>query len=114
MPNDNAVANPPAGGPQEQASTNDDNQNTVLRERPYVVCVSAGGQVGVVDRASTKGEADTLAAARKATLPSLTEVTVVKENDPSSGLPALVAEKESAALGLVEDKPAPKPAAAKG
>jgi len=91
-----AVANPPAGGDQTQASTNDDNQNTLLQERPYLVTVAARGQTGVAARFSDQSGADRDAAARKAgPLPDSTKVLVKKEAD----LPDYVAEVEAAEFG---------------
>lgn len=96
------VANPPAGGDQTFASTNDDNQNTVLQDRPWLVVVSANGQIGVQNRFATEAAANTAAAALTAgPLPNKTEVVVKKEAD----LPAYLAEVEAAYFG---DEPASK------
>lgn len=105
MPNDDkAVANPPAGGPQEFASTNDENINNALHDKPWVVAISAHGQVGVHSRYATREQANTAAAAARAVRPRFADVKVVKENDPDNGLPALLAEVEGAE---VEDTTTP-------
>jgi len=94
---DEAVANPPAGGDQSQASTNDDNQNDVLSSAPFVVTIADGDSVGVVGRFADKAAADNAAKAYKVDRPQKRiEVKVVKENDITNGLPALVAEVEGA------------------
>ena len=94
-----AVVNPPAGGPQAFASTNDNNQNPVLDDKPFVVVAVAGDQIGVVDRYREKAAADQAAAARKAAAVDAgngkTDFVVVKENDPENGLPALLAKVEA-------------------
>lgn len=96
------VANPPAGGDPTFASTNDDNQNTVLQDRPFCVVVSANGQIGVQNRYATQAAADTAAAALKeGPLPGRTEVVVKKEAD----LPAYLAEIEGAFFGDEDTKP---------
>lgn len=100
------VINPPAGGPQEFASTNDENQNPVLREQPYVVVARDADSVGVVNRHSDEAAAKSEADARNARAKEngvRTTYTVVKENDPDNGLPALVLEVETAAFGPVDD-----------
>jgi hypothetical protein len=93
-----AVHNPPKGGDQAQASTNDDNINAVLHELPFVVTVSDGDNVGVHGRFATKAEADASAKAVRAKRPARIDVKVVKENDTEDGLPALVAEVEAAKI----------------
>lgn len=94
--NDNAVANPPKGGDQSQASTNDDNINDVLANRPYVVAISDGETVGVFNRFSSRSDAENSAKAAKAKRPQKRiELKVVKENDVSGGLPDLVAKVEA-------------------
>lgn len=94
------VANPPAGGPQEFASTNDDNQNTVLQDRPWLVVVSANGQIGVQNRFASEADASAAAAALRAgSLPNRTDVVVKKEAD----LPAYLAEVEGAYFGTDDD-----------
>jgi hypothetical protein len=98
-----AVHNPPAGGDQSQASTNDDNINAVLAERPWVVTVSDQDTVGVHGRFATKAEAEASAKAVSANRPSRIDVKVVKENDPKNGLPNLVAEVEAAKVAQNTD-----------
>lgn len=115
---DTAVHNPPAGGDQSQASTNDDNVNADLHARPWVVAVVAHGQVGVHGRFAAEAEANASAKATKAARPQkFVEVKVVKENDIKDGLPTLVAEVEAAEAGVesadAAPTPAPKAAAAK-
>lgn len=86
------VFNPPAGGDQTQASTNDQNQNTVLQREPHVVVAYANRQVGVVSRFGSRGEADSDAKARETGLGDVgTKVKVLKEQD----LPDFVAKVES-------------------
>ncbi len=87
------VANPPKGGDQSQASTNDDNVNDVLHDKPWVVTNYDGALVSVVNRFADQGEAEKSAAALRARLPKKNEVKVLKENDPTSGLPSEVADK---------------------
>lgn len=92
-----AVHNPPKGGDQSQASTNDDNVNDVLADKPWVVTVNDGDMVGVFGRFADKAAAEASAKACKANRPQKRiEVKVVKENDITNGLPALVAEVEAA------------------
>ncbi len=113
---DTAVHNPPKGGDQSQASTNDDNINDVLHDKPYVVTIEDGDSVGVVARFADKAEADASAKAFKAKRPQKRiELKVVKENDITKGLPALVAEVEAAKVDEDETdaKPAPVVAPAK-
>lgn len=112
------VVNGPAGGPQEFASTNDDNQNPVLDDKPWCVVAVAHGQIGVVDRYREQGAATSAANARKAANADLggrTDYRVVKENDPTNGLPALLAEVEAAEFGPApaDDEPKAKAPAAK-
>lgn len=98
------VHNAPAGGDQSQASTNDDNINDVLTDKPYVVAISDGDTVGVVARFSDQGAADASAKAFKAKRPQKRiELKVVKENDPKAGLPALVAEVEADKMAAEEE-----------
>lgn len=86
------VFNPPAGGDQTQASTNDQNQNTVLQDKPYLVVTYANRQAGVVSRFASEGEAQKDADARKASLEGTgTKLKVLKESD----LPDFVAKVES-------------------
>lgn len=90
------VANPPAGGNQAFASTNDDNQNTVLQTAPTVVVSSANRQAGVVSRFADAGAANNDAAARRKALdnvgnPAGTKFTVMAESD----LPDFVAKVEA-------------------
>lgn len=105
MPNDK-VANPPAGGDQSQASTNDDNVNDVLADKPYVVTISDGQTVGVWGRYSDKAQAESAAAAARAVRPTRIDVKVVKENDIKGGLPDLVAEVAEANADRFDDTPA--------
>ncbi len=110
---DTAVHNPPKGGDQSQASTNDDNINDVLHDKPYVVTIEDGDSVGVVARFADKAEADASAKAFKAKRPQKRiELKVVKENDITNGLPALVAEVEDAKLAESDDAEPAKPAPA--
>lgn len=91
------VHNPPAGGDQSQASTNDDNINDVLHNMPFVVTITDGETVGVVARFSDQASADASAKAFKAKRPQKRiELKALKENDPKAGLPALVAEVAAA------------------
>lgn len=101
-----AVHNPPKGGDQSQASTNDDNVNEVLASRPWVVAISDGDTVGVFGRFADKADAEKSAAAARAKRPARIDVRVVKENDITNGLPALVAEVEMAKIALADDTPA--------
>lgn len=105
-----AVHNPPAGGDQSQASTNDDNVNDVLADKPWVVCISDGETVGVFARFADKAAAEASARACKANRPAKRiEVTVVKENDTTNGLPDLVAKVEAEKAATSDDAPpAPK------
>lgn len=111
------VVNGPAGGPQEFASTNDHNQNPVLSDKPFVVVAVAHGQIGVVDRYGSEADANAAASARKAAARdagSPADFRVVKENDPTNGLPALLAEVEGAELGTAPaDEPKAKAPATK-
>lgn len=108
---DTAVHNPPAGGDQSQASTNDDNVNDVLAERPFVVYISDGDAVGVLGRFADKGAAEASAKAAKVNRPAKRiEVGVVKENDITNGLPAKVAEVEAAKLATSDEAPKAEPA----
>lgn len=105
---DTAVHNPPAGGDQSQASTNDDNINDALG-KPWLVAISDGETVGVFARFASQSEANASAKACKAKRPQKRiEVRVLKENDISNGLPAFVAEVEGARLA-VEDETTPAP-----
>lgn len=90
-----AVTNPPAGGPQAQASTNDQNANPVLSDKPWVVVLSANGQAGVIDRYASEADAKARAETERANRPRSVDVTVLKENDPKNGLPAHVAKVEA-------------------
>lgn len=103
------VINPPAGGPQEFASTNDENQNPVLKDKPYVVVARDADSIGVVNRhadeASAKAEAEARTKASR-DAGNRTTFTVVKENDPENGLPSLLAEVETAAFGPVDEESA--------
>lgn len=89
------VANPPAGGDQTQASTNDDNQNTVLRTEPHLVVSSDRDTAGVVSRFTSAADAENDAAARRKTLEDAgvtgTKFTVL----PESELPDFVAKVEA-------------------
>lgn len=89
-----AVANPPAGGDQAFASTNDDNQNPILKTEPWCVVISNHGQIGVVSRHAQQGDATTAAAARTASAAGNEKFVVKKEAD----LPAYLAEVEAAEL----------------
>lgn len=105
------VHNPPAGGDQSQASTNDDNVNDVLADKPWVVTISDGDTVGVFGRFADRAAAEASAKAAKANRPQKRiEVKVVKENDTEDGLPALVAEVEGAKLAESEPEAAEAPA----
>jgi len=112
MASDTTVHNPPKGGPQDQASTNDDNINGDLHGRPWVAAISDGETVGVLGRYSSQSEADAAAKAFKAKRPQKRiEVRALKENDPKNGLPAFVAEvaAEFSATDEADDaKPAKK------
>lgn len=108
MPSDTAVHNPPKGGDQAQASTNDDNVNDVLAETPWVVAISDGDTVGVHGRFSDKAAAEASAKAVRALRPKRIDVRVIKENDIKNGLPAFVAEVEAERVALhAEDEPEP-------
>lgn len=110
MADNKTVHNAPAGGDQSQASTNDDNINEVLHDKPYVVTITDGQTVGVVARFSEQADADASAKAFKAKRPQKRiELKAIKENDPKAGLPALVAEVEAANMDVVEET-APEPA----
>lgn len=109
----NAVHNPPKGGDQSQASTNDDNINSVLAERPWVVTISDGESVGVFGRFADKASAEASAAAARVKRPARIDVKVVKENDTSYGLPNLVAEVEAARVAMFDDSTPDEQAAAK-
>lgn len=111
MADKQTVHNAPAGGDQSQASTNDDNINDVLHNMPYVVAISDGDSVGVVARFSDQADAEASAKAFKAKRPQKRiELKAIKENDPKSGLPSLVAEVEAEKMGAEEEE-APAPAA---
>jgi len=113
MAPDTAVHNPPAGGDQSQASTNDDNVNDVLADKPWVVTINDGDTVGVFGRFADQAAAEASANAAKAKRPQKRiEVRVVKENDITNGLPALVAEVEAAKVAE-DEEPAKEPAKAK-
>lgn len=108
------VHNGPAGGPQDQASTNDDNVNDVLHDKPFVVTINDGDTVGVVARFADKADAEASAKAFKAKRPQKRiEVVALKENDPKNGLPALVAEVEAAKVAEDEAPAKSEPAAKK-
>lgn len=109
MPSDSAVANPPAGGDQSQASTNDENINTILQNEPYVVTIAAHGSVGVLGRYRTEADANKARDAFAANRPAFVDVKVVKENDPNSGLPTLVADVTAGELDA-DTAPAPRSA----
>lgn len=96
------VANPPAGGDPTFASTNDDNQNTILKTQPYTVTIAANGQMGVVSRFNSQADAEADAAARRELVPGAT-FEVKKEAE----LPAYLAEVEGTAAPVDE---APKSA----
>lgn len=105
------VHNAPAGGDQSQASTNDDNINDVLADKPWVVTISDGETVGVFGRFEDQAAAEASAKAAKANRPQKRiEVKVVKENDTENGLPALVAEVEGAKLAEDDSEETPPPA----
>lgn len=104
---DDAVANPPKGGDQTQASTNDDNINSALHQAPHVVTIAAHGQVGVLSRFPNAADAETFAAAARRDRPAFVDIKVVKENDIDNGLPALVAEVEAAEAEPTAPAPAP-------
>lgn len=115
MADTKTVHNAPAGGDQSQASTNDDNINDVLHNMPYVVTITDGETVGVVARFSEQADADASAKAFKAKRPQKRiELKAIKENDPTNGLPALVAEVEAEKMAAEEEtapvEPAPAPA----
>lgn len=102
------VINPPAGGPQEFASTNDDNQNPVLKDKPWCVVARDNDSIGVVNRHASEADAKNEAEARQQTARDngvRTTYSAVKENDPDNGLPAFLAEVETAAFGPVDDEP---------
>jgi hypothetical protein len=104
MADKKTVHNPPAGGDQAQASTNDDNVNDDLADKPFVVAISDGDTVGVFGRFADRAAAEASAKAAKANRPQKRiEVRVVKENDITDGLPAFVAEVEGAKIAADED-----------
>ena len=98
-----AVANPPAGGDQTQASTNDNNANDVLRDKPWCVTTNDGESVGVKERFGAKAAAEAFAKALAPTLPARIEVRVVDETAIKGGLVDLVAEVEAAKVAAFEE-----------
>lgn len=113
MADKKTVHNAPAGGDQSQASTNDDNINDVLADKPFVVAISDGDTVGVFGRFADRASAEASAKAAKANRPQKRiEVRVVKENDTTDGLPAMVAEVEAEKMAAEEETEAPAKATA--